>query len=82
MNQKTKRILMVTGAVLALAWASLFLSGRAVLVWGSGPGSDAQIGALRCSYFTGTGFTERKFLYAEGGILGREACPRWIDLQD
>ena len=68
--------------VLALAWLVLFLSSKAVLIWGSGPGGDAALGALRCTYFTGTGFTERKFLYSESGVLGRETCPRWIDLQD
>jgi hypothetical protein len=81
MSRQRKQIAIIAGSVAALVWGALFLSNSAVLVWGSGPGGDAKVGTLRCHYFTGTGFTERKFLYTETGVLGRETCPRWIDLQ-
>ena len=37
------------------------------------------LGALP-DYFTGTGFIEKQFLFSEQGFLGRQACPRIVDL--
>lgn len=69
-----------TVAIVALvvAWAALFFSGRGLLVWFSQP--SEKVGMLKCHYFTGTGFVERQFLYTKQGFLGRDTCPRLIDL--
>ena len=76
----TKKIAVGVATLAAVAWAGLFFSSKAVLVWGSGPEGDAVIGTLTCTYFTGTGLVERNSLYTEGGVVGRAACPRLIDL--
>lgn len=65
-------------AALALGWLVLFFSGRGLLVWFTQP--SEKVGMLKCHYFTGTGLVERQFLYSKQGFLGRESCPRSIDL--
>lgn len=64
--------------VLVLGWLSLLVSGRGVLFWFTEP--QEKVGMLKCQYFTGTGTVERQFLYTEQGLLGRAACPRFVDL--
>lgn len=64
--------------VLVVAWAALFFSGRGMLVWFTQP--NENVGMLKCQYFTGTGVIERQFLYTKQGFLGRDTCPRFIDL--
>lgn len=76
----TKKIVIAVAVVAAGAWAALFFTSKAVLVWGTGPGGDVAIGTLSCTYFTGTGFIERTSLYTEGGVIGNAACPRLLDL--
>jgi uncharacterized protein YodC (DUF2158 family) len=51
-----------------------------VLVWFVQP-SDKRVGMLECHYFTGTGLVERQFLYSRQGFLGRESCPRFVELK-
>jgi hypothetical protein len=51
-----------------------------VLVWGSGPDSERAVGMLKCTYFSGGGFIKREFLYSKQGFLGRDTCPRSIEL--
>jgi hypothetical protein len=63
---------------LVVAWAALFFSGHGILVWFTQP--NDKVGMLKCQYFTGTGVVERQFLYARQGFLGRDTCPRTIDL--
>ena len=77
MNNKA---LVVVAAVLAGLWLALFFSGKGILVWGSTPDRDHKVGMLKCEYFTGTGFIEKQFLFSEQGFLGRQACPRIVDL--
>lgn len=75
----TRHIGIITAAAVAALWLSLFFSGRGVLVWFTQP--SEKVGMLKCQYFTGTGVVERQFLYAEGGFLGRETCPRFVELR-
>ena len=67
-------------AILLLLWAGLFWSGSAFLVWGTGPDKDRAVGMLKCTYFSGGGLVKREFLYSKQGFLGRDTCPRSIDL--
>jgi hypothetical protein len=69
--------LIAAGIVLVL-WVMLFLSGRGLLVWFAQPAD--KVGMLKCHYFTGTGVVERQFLYSKQGFLGRDTCPRFIEL--
>ena len=66
-------------AALIVGWLGLFFSGRGMLVWFTQP-SD-KVGMLKCEYFTGTGTIERQFLYSKQGFLGRDTCPRSIELR-
>ena len=65
--------------LLALMWLVLFFSGRGLLVWFETP--SEKVGMLKCHYFTGTGIADRQFLYTEQGLLGRETCPRMVELK-
>lgn len=67
-------------AVVVVLWLALFFSGRGVLVWFVQP-SNHRVGMLECYYFTGTGLVERQFLYSRQGFLGRESCPRSVELK-
>ena len=73
--------LAIAGAIVAALWLALFFSSKGFLVWSDKPDSDQKLGMLECHYFTGTGFIERQFLYSEQGVLGRQACPRTVDLR-
>jgi hypothetical protein len=76
-KQPTRLGLVAAGIVLVL-WLALFFSGRGMLVWFTEPGQN--VGMLKCQYFTGTSVVERQFLFTKQGFLGRDACPRFIDL--
>lgn len=65
-------------AALVSAWITLFFSGRGLVVWYTTP--DGNAGMLECQYFTGVGLVERRFLYTKSGLLGRETCPRFVEL--
>lgn len=62
--------------VAGLAWLSLVFSSQAILV-------DERIEKrpfherLVCTYYTGTGTMQRRYLHTESGQVGRAACPRW-----
>ena len=77
---RQKKTLAIAAAVLAALWLALFFSNKGFLVWGDKP-DDKGVGMLKCQYFTGTGFIEKQFLYSEQGFLGRQACPRTVDLK-
>ena len=77
---KTKHLLAALAAALVVGWLCLFFSGKGILVWYSTPGGDQKVGMLKCQYFMGTGIVERQFLYTEQGFLGRDTCPRFMDL--
>jgi hypothetical protein len=64
---------------LVAGWIALFFSGRGILVWFTQP--HEALGLLKCQYFTGTGIVERQFLYSQQGMLGRESCPRSVELK-
>ena len=68
----------LAAVALVVAWVVLFFSGRGILVWFSEP--NEKVGMLKCHYFTGTGVVERQFLFTKQGFLGRDTCPRSIDL--
>ena len=68
----------IAAAVLVVAWLALFFSGRGIVVWFTQP--KEKVGMLKCHYFTGTDIVERQFLYTKQGFLGRETCPRIIEL--
>ena len=78
---KHNKTFAIVAAVLAALWLGLFLSNRGFLVWGDKPDGDRKLGMMKCHYFTGTGLVERQFLYSEEGFLGKQACPRNIDLK-
>ena len=79
MTQHRKKIAIV-GALFAL-WLVLFFSNTGLLVWGDKPDADRKLGMMKCHYFTGTRIIEKQFLYSEEGFLGRQACPRTVDLK-
>ena len=70
---------LIAPAVLVAAWLLLFFSNKGVLVWFMEP--SEKVGMLKCHYFTGTGFVERQYLFSKQGFLGRESCPRSVDLK-
>jgi hypothetical protein len=76
-----KKTLVIAAAVVAALWIALFFSNKGFLVWGDKPDDDKKVGMLKCQYFTGTGFIEKQFLYSDQGFLGRQACPRTVDLK-
>jgi hypothetical protein len=78
---KPKRTLVILAAAVLGAWLALFFSNKGLLVYGDKPDGDRKVGMLKCKYFTGTGVIERQFLYSDQGILGRQACPRTVDLK-
>ena len=76
-----KKKLAIAGAIVVALWLALFFSSTGFLVWSDKPDGDQKLGMLECHYFTGTGFIEMQFLYSEQGVLGRQACPRTVDLK-
>jgi len=80
MNKRHAKPLLIAAAILAVLWGVLFWSGSALLVWSAGPDSDRAVGMLKCTYFSGGGFVKREFLYSKQGFLGRDTCPRSIEL--
>ena len=80
MTKQNKTFAIVAGIVFA-AWLALFFSNKGFLVWGDKPDSERKLGMMKCHYFTGTGLIEKQFLYSEEGFLGRQACPRTVDLK-
>ena len=80
MTQRHKTLAIAAGVVSAL-WLLLFFSNTGFLAWSDKPDSDRRLGMLKCQYFTGTGFIEKQFLFSEEGFLGRQACPRTVDLK-
>ncbi len=79
MTQQNKTFAIVAAIVLA-AWLALFFSNKGFLVWSDKP-DDRKLAMMKCNYFTGTGIVEKQFLYSEEGFLGRQACPRTVDLK-
>jgi len=79
MKRHTKPLI-AAGVVVLVLWGWLFWSGSAFLIWGSGPDKDRAVGMLKCTYFSGGGFVKREFLYSKQGFLGRDTCPRSIEL--
>jgi hypothetical protein len=77
----TRKSIAIAVAVVAALWLVLFFSNKGLLVWSDRPDEDKKVGMLKCQYFTGTGFIEKQFLYSEQGFLGRQACPRTVDLK-
>jgi hypothetical protein len=77
----TRKSIAIAVAVVAALWLVLFFSNKGLLVWSDKPDEDKKVGMLKCQYFTGTGFIEKQFLYSEQGFLGRQACPRTVDLK-
>jgi hypothetical protein len=78
---RQNKALAIAAAVVAALWLALFFSSKGFLVWGDKPDADRKVGMLKCHYFTGTGFIEKQFLYSDQGFLGRQACPRTVDLK-
>ncbi|MGH8443093.1 MAG: YobH family protein [Nevskiaceae bacterium] len=80
MTQQQRKIGVIAGVV-AAAWIALFFSNKGLLVWSDKPDGDAKMGMMKCHYFTGTGVVEKPFLFSEEGFLGRQQCPRTVDLK-
>lgn len=80
MSRRNRTLAAVAGVV-AVLWLALFFSSKGVLVYGDKPDGDRKVGMLKCRYFTGTGIIEKQFLYSDQGLLGRQACPRTVDLK-
>lgn len=77
---KQNKTFAIAAAVVAGLWLVLFFSNRGFLVWSDAPDGERKIGMMKCQYFTGTGFIEKQFLYSDQGFLGRQSCPRTVDL--
>jgi len=78
---KQNKMIAMAAAVLFALWVGLFFSNKGFLVWSDKPDGDRKLGMMKCQYFTGTGFIEKQFLFSEEGFLGRQACPRTVDLE-
>lgn len=75
-----KRALVTSACLVVLAWLGLSASTWAIVVWQSGPGpAPGHVQpALFCTYFDGTSFFERGFLYAADDRMGYDRCPMWV----
>lgn len=73
-----RKLSLALGLAVVAAWALLFLSGRGVLIGYSQP--DGGVGMLSCRYFTGASVVDRMHLYTKLGGLGRDTCPRIVDV--
>ncbi len=80
MSKQNRTVAIVAGVIAAL-WLALYFSNKGFLVYGDKPEDDRKVGMLKCHYFTGTGVIEKQFLYSDQGFLGRQACPRTVDLK-
>jgi hypothetical protein len=80
MARQNRTLFIVIAVVLGL-WLALFFSNKGLLIWGDPPEGDRKVGMMKCHYFTGTGVVEKQFLYSSEGFLGRQACPRTVDLK-
>lgn len=60
------------------AWLLLYFSGRGLLIGYTQP--EGGIGMLGCRYFTGASVVDRSYLYTTQGMLGRDTCPRILDV--
>jgi hypothetical protein len=78
---KQGKIVTITAAIVLGAWLTLVFSSKGLLVYGKAPDADRKVGMLKCKYFTGTGIIEKQFLYSDEGFLGRQVCPRTVDLK-
>jgi hypothetical protein len=58
---------------------ALFFSSRGMLIWSASP--KEKVGMLKCEYFTGFGVVERSFLFTPQGFLGRDTCPRFLEIK-
>lgn len=72
-----KRALFLGVVVVLAGWCALFFTTSGVLLHSrqhrsEGDGQDT----LTCTYFTGISIVTKDFWYAEGGVFGREVCPR------
>ena len=77
--KKGKSIGLVLVWTLIVVWALLFFTGSGVLIWASE--RDSSLGTmLECTYFTGTGVIKHDHLKTSIDVLGREVCPRIVDL--
>lgn len=74
-----RKALTTTGCLLILAWLGLTASTWGIVVWQSGPkpAPGHVQPALFCTYFTGTDFFRRGYLYARNNRMGYSACPMW-----
>ena len=77
-TKQPKNLGMIAAGIVLALWLVLFFSGHGILVWFTEPGE--KVGMLKCQYFTGTNVVERQFLYTRQGMLGRDTCPRFIEL--
>ncbi len=74
------KILSIITFICLCLWLYLFVTSQAFLVSGKGPlrQEDHSADSLICTYFTGLGFIERNYWYAENDFMGKSACPRII----
>lgn len=73
------KIAIAAAGVILVSCLGLFFSSHGLLIGSSAPAE--KVGMLKCHYFTGFGVVDRQFLYTEQGFLGRETCPRFVELK-
>jgi len=78
---KQNQTIAIAAGILIVLWLGLFFSNTGFLIWSDKPDGERKLGMMKCHYFTGTGIVEKQFLFSEEGFLGRQACPRTVDLK-
>jgi hypothetical protein len=73
------KIALAAAAAVFVFCAGLFFSSHGLLVWSSAPAE--KVGMLKCRYFTGFGMLDRQYLYTRQAVLGRDTCPRFVDIR-
>jgi hypothetical protein len=74
-----RRALITSFCILMLAWLGLVGSEFGIVVWQSAPFASTghSRSAIRCTYFNGTGFFKRGYLYSPSDRVGYARCPLW-----
>lgn len=67
----------IAGVVFA-AWAGLFFTQNAVIVYWETTENNMGIPKLNCTYFTGISLLEKSYVKTDMGMVGRETCANFV----
>ncbi len=79
-----KKGLSLSLKIILVYWLILFLSGKAVFVYRSGPQilPGNEHGILTCTYMAWSGLMSRDYWYSADGSTGMRVCPNMQDVDN